>query len=259
MQSPNSPISDVEKCCPPEAEDFPTINDGPQMGSTSFIRPLAMFQKVLSWLTWDSAKSENGLRTTQVRVLEGKHTGYRSLGTFLDSDENFMVYRRFGYLHSRTLLRKQDELRKLESELDDYDDYDTNNNEKPCRVLMSRDSDEAADKKEPSNARTRTRILDDIEKKLEIYENILFQVFLLHRIAVERNRDISYMLSIGILLVFTLTFSAILSLFTQAKRHEIFGAAAAYVSRLPDRIAVADDVSYCAVLVVFISNVPGAT
>jgi UDP-N-acetylmuramyl pentapeptide phosphotransferase/UDP-N-acetylglucosamine-1-phosphate transferase len=34
---------------------------------------------------------------------------------------------------------------------------------------------------------------------------------------------------IGILLVFTLLFSAILSLFTRAKRHEILGAAAGYV------------------------------
>jgi hypothetical protein len=43
---------------------------------------------------------------------------------------------------------------------------------------------------------------------------------------------------IGVLLVFTLAFSAILSLFTRARRHEIFGAAAAY----------------CAVLVVFFGN-----
>jgi len=35
---------------------------------------------------------------------------------------------------------------------------------------------------------------------------------------------------IGILLVSTLLFSAVLSLFTRAKRHEILGAAAAYVS-----------------------------
>jgi hypothetical protein len=46
-------------------------------------------------------------------------------------------------------------------------------------------------------------------------------------------------LSIGVLLVFTLAFSAVLSLFTRARRHEILGAAAAY----------------CAVLVVFFSNV----
>jgi hypothetical protein len=32
-----------------------------------------------------------------------------------------MVYRRFGYIQSRLLLDKQDELRKLEQELGDFD------------------------------------------------------------------------------------------------------------------------------------------
>jgi hypothetical protein len=44
----------------------------------------------------------------------------------------------------------------------------------------------------------------------------------------------------GVLLVSTLSFSAVLSIFTRAKRHEILAAAAAY----------------CAVLVVFLGNVP---
>jgi hypothetical protein len=47
-------------------------------------------------------------------------------------------------------------------------------------------------------------------------------------------------LCIGTLLVFTLAFSAVLSLFTRARRHEILAASAAY----------------CAVLVVFLGNVP---
>lgn len=42
----------------------------------------------------------------------------------------------------------------------------------------------------------------------------------------EHNFDITYTVSICVLLVFALVFSAVLSLFTQAKRHEIFGAAA---------------------------------
>jgi len=46
-------------------------------------------------------------------------------------------------------------------------------------------------------------------------------------------------LCIGTLLIFTLAFSAVLSLFTRARRHEILGAAA----------------GYCAVLVVFLGNV----
>lgn len=44
--------------------------------------------------------------------------GYPSLATFLDSDEGFTVYRRFGYLQSRLLLKKQEELRCLEDQLD---------------------------------------------------------------------------------------------------------------------------------------------
>lgn len=44
--------------------------------------------------------------------------------------------------------------------------------------------------------------------------------------------------AVGLLVVFTLLFSAAMSLLTKAKRHELFAASAAY----------------CAVLVVFISN-----
>lgn len=91
------------------------------------------------------------------------------MSTFLDSDENFMLYRRFGYLHSRLLLRKQDQLRKLEMELDDYDDYDADGPEERRRTLLSRDSDEAADRKLPPGTRTRTQILEEIEKKLATY------------------------------------------------------------------------------------------
>ena len=47
--------------------------------------------------------------------------------------------------------------------------------------------------------------------------------------------------AIGVLIVFTLLFSAAMSCLTKAKRHELFAAAAAY----------------CAVLVVFISNFGG--
>jgi hypothetical protein len=49
----------------------------------------------------------------------------------------------------------------------------------------------------------------------------------------------TYSICIGVLLISTLAFSAVLSLFTRARRHEILGAAAAY----------------CAVLVVFIGNI----
>jgi hypothetical protein len=54
-------------------------------------------------------------------VVRDSPKGYPSVATFLDSDENFMVYRRFGFIQARLLLEKQDDLRKLESKLDRYD------------------------------------------------------------------------------------------------------------------------------------------
>lgn len=47
--------------------------------------------------------------------------GYPNLAAFLDSDECFSVYRRFGFLQSRLLLDKQDKLRELEEALDKLD------------------------------------------------------------------------------------------------------------------------------------------
>jgi len=47
--------------------------------------------------------------------------GFPNLAAFLDSDECFSVYRRFGFLQSRLLLDKQDKLRKLEEALDRLD------------------------------------------------------------------------------------------------------------------------------------------
>ena len=51
--------------------------------------------------------------------------GYPKLAAFLDSDENFMIYRRFGYLQSQLLLEKQDDLRQLEEQLDEMGNSDT--------------------------------------------------------------------------------------------------------------------------------------
>lgn len=67
------------------------------------------------------------------------------------------------------LLRKQDELRKLEAELDEYDEVDSEGTPEQRRLLTSRDSDEAADRREPKGSRTRTIILNEIEEKLDKY------------------------------------------------------------------------------------------
>jgi hypothetical protein len=59
--------------------------------------------------------------TMAILLVRDSPKGYPSVATFLDSDESFMVYRRFGFVQARLLLEKQDDLRKLESKLDRYD------------------------------------------------------------------------------------------------------------------------------------------
>ena len=79
--------------------------------------------------------------------------GYPKLGAFLDSDDNFMIYRRFGYLQSRLLLEKQDDLRKLEEALDRLDTSDTKGEGKEDFLSIRRNFGEE-----------RNKLLADIEK-----------------------------------------------------------------------------------------------
>lgn len=68
---------------------------------------------------------------------------------------------------------------------------------------------------------------------------LVLPIYLLYHMIHDIGTHDAYVMCIGTLLVFTLAFSSILSLFTKARRHEILAAAAAY----------------CAVLVVFLGNV----
>jgi hypothetical protein len=95
------------------------------------------------------------------QIVESCPEGYPQIAAFLDSDENFMLYRRFGYLQSRILLHKQDQLRALEERLDRLDQAD-NNDEKTRRYLKSRDLD---DKRNGP----RTTLLETIETKFKEY------------------------------------------------------------------------------------------
>lgn len=92
--------------------------------------------------------------------------GYPRLATFLDSDENFMLYRRFGYLQSRLLLEKQDDLRRLESQLEvmDYED----------NVPARRDILKTRLYHDDECAKERKALVEKIEKKwLEYCESVL--------------------------------------------------------------------------------------
>ncbi|TVY46033.1 hypothetical protein LSUB1_G000184 [Lachnellula subtilissima] len=295
-----------------------------------------------------SSNSEN-LATTTTTTLQTSneklapssvkqcYEGYPRLAALLDSDENFMIYRRFGYLQARIILYKQDELRQLEKDLDLMDmgdaktrpivlqsrEEDNFQNERRkdllCRVekkfkeytellITARDLatfnpppacdymsvknyfDKAAPlssvecyiyrkedlvtlkpgreyswldsfvekvlqqmfcrpirelraKADPKEvrlfSRARIDILVSLIILLVIVALLIGPVYILWQLTTSSQSVKSINLIIVVLLLFTLLFSGVLSLFTRAKRHEILAAAAAY----------------CAVLVVFIGNV----
>ncbi|EMR84825.1 hypothetical protein BcDW1_6439 [Botrytis cinerea BcDW1] len=160
----------------------PTISNNFSEGSTFVTNSstptsktvLQYRESLTQWRPWRISRSntDENLRKPHVRSLSENQKSYRSLSIFLDSDENFKIYRRFGYLHSRLLLRKQDEIRRLEMELDELDDLDEADDAPDRRRARSRNADMAAEKKELAedpNLRTRTVVLNEIEEKLAAY------------------------------------------------------------------------------------------
>ncbi|KAH9219762.1 hypothetical protein DL95DRAFT_291332, partial [Leptodontidium sp. 2 PMI_412] len=89
--------------------------------------------------------------------------GYPRLAALLDSDENFMLYRRFGFLQSRLLLNSQDELRELEQDLDRMDKVDY---KKDPTLLQSREKDDAATGR-------RKKLLLEIREKFKDHVQLL--------------------------------------------------------------------------------------
>lgn len=76
----------------------------------------------------------------------------------LHSDNQFVLFRRFGHLHTRILLHKQDALTELEQRLTDLDTNDANQ-----FFLHSRRSDRNA---------ARLSLLDEIDVKLKDYGKV---------------------------------------------------------------------------------------
>ncbi|KAL8740282.1 MAG: hypothetical protein Q9190_007000, partial [Brigantiaea leucoxantha] len=108
-----------------------------------------------------------------IRKIEDCPLGYPRVAAFMDSDDNFMMYRRFGFLYSRILLSKQDELRELEDTLDDMDKRDSLRDEHSRKCLMSRTKD--FHRKTTDGRKPRSVLIQEIEKKLYEYGQILLQ------------------------------------------------------------------------------------
>ncbi|KAL8949759.1 MAG: hypothetical protein Q9222_004158 [Ikaeria aurantiellina] len=214
-------------------------------------------------------------------TVEEYPIGFPRLSCFLDSDDAFMVYKRFGITFSRLLLHKQDEIRRMEADLRGMDKLDVRNGH--GNFLMSTYEDGRRDQETiPACwSTTRPQLLQRLETKvleylllsygsgfsastpeqasladitqetrartgdkhIHYYDRrriskcvtflitilILFllmvPIWLLYNAAVHntigKTSD-----TIVLILAFTLIFSAALSAFTKAKRHEIVAASA---------------------------------
>jgi hypothetical protein len=60
------------------------------------------------------------------------------MARFMDSDDNYMTYRRFGNVQARLLLEAQDDVRILEEQLENLDEDETVDEEKR-KALCSRE------------------------------------------------------------------------------------------------------------------------
>ena len=73
--------------------------------------------------------------------MDSYQSGYSTLAAIEDSDPNFLIYRKFGWLRNRLLLGLQDELVTLEEELEHLDKNDARLGDLEG-VLASRRNDE---------------------------------------------------------------------------------------------------------------------
>jgi hypothetical protein len=96
---------------------------------------------------------------TNKRTVQLRPEGYPRLATLIGSDEKFMLYRRFGYLQSRILLRRQDELRELETELGMLD----------CDTAAEDSALLRSWEKGAAESLAHTELLDRIEAKYKAY------------------------------------------------------------------------------------------
>lgn len=84
----------------------------------------------------------------------------------MNSDDNFLLCRKYGFLRSRVLLHRQDELAVLERNLLEMDDEDE---ELLPLALQSRKRDEERDEEEQYSRKTLIQKIDDKLKQYGKY------------------------------------------------------------------------------------------
>lgn len=123
----------------------------------------SIFGRVARAFTGLSSRSEPEPIEYKPEDIDYYPEGYPKLGAFLSSDENFLMCRRYGLLHTRVMLYRQDELRELENELLSLDLEDADSDDPD--ILKSRVRDDRRDGQE------RKDLINKIDRKLKEYDD----------------------------------------------------------------------------------------
>ena len=105
------------------------------------------------------------------QLVESCPLGYPRLAAFNASEQNFMLYRGFSYVHARLLLDLQTGIQVLERELDEFDNED-NTDEKQLRLQCWEEDLEAAGEavsEMGTKQRTRRDVLDELHDQVSKY------------------------------------------------------------------------------------------
>ncbi|KAK5055384.1 hypothetical protein LTR84_013134 [Exophiala bonariae] len=104
----------------------------------------------------------------KVRKIKDEPHGWPKLSAVIDSDTNFMIYRRFGWTRTRLLTYHQDVVREMEDMLGKLDRNDFAD-ERYNGAICWRAGDDARD---PS---PRKALLENLTKHLQIYDDLLLR------------------------------------------------------------------------------------
>ncbi|KAL8658508.1 MAG: hypothetical protein Q9226_000961 [Calogaya cf. arnoldii] len=113
-------------------------------------------------------RKEDG-REKHIACIDDHPKGYPKLAAFMNSSDNFLMCRRFAFLHSRVLLHRQDELAEMEKALMSMDDEDQES-ESDQLALESRRRDDQ--REEPS----RKSLMTKIDNKLKDYDDLITRI-----------------------------------------------------------------------------------
>ena len=120
----------------------------------------------------NAASAHNSIhpRVSNHNAVDDHPEGYPQFAAYINSDDNFLIARKYGFLRSRVLLYRQDELAVLERDLVALDEDDAENEDQKIR-LRSRKVDEQAD---TDPVYSRKVLIQKIDDKLKEYGKLIY-------------------------------------------------------------------------------------